>query len=1294
MKKIISIISFLVVALFHAQSLTNTENYLYTRTYLEAVTSEQPGAAQIQGVQYLDGMGRTVQTVAIKASPGGKDLVVPSEYDASGRKTKDFLPQPVDTQNGAYIQGIGESSVNAYYGISNAYSEIMYDKSPLGRVLKSAAPGTEWQISGMHTQRMEYLSNDAGEVKKYRAVTSWNASAQINDVSITTAPDDAYTTNGFYNANTLYKMVTKDENDHEVYTYLNSAKQTLLVRKINRKPDGTAENLDTYYVYNEFGNIAYVIPPKASVTALTAEVLNGLCYQYKYDKYNRVAEKKIPGKGWEYLVYDQQGRAVLSQDAKLRTTDNNFAKRGWMFAKYDRFGRTVYTGFFANTAERPAMQAALNNMSANANNNEAPSATPFTLNGLDIYYTSTAFPTESITVLGVNYYDEYPSGSPSPPSQIQGQSLLASVPTAMTSNGFTSVRSTKSLPTASYTKNVESDSWSSAFLWYDTLGRVIGTYGKNYLGGYTSTEAELDFSGATLKSFTYHARKSDEAGVVVKERFVYDAQKRLKQHYHQVDSRPEELLTENTYNDLSQVINKKVGNSLQSIDYAYNVRGWLTDVNKNQMGLTDLGGKLFAYKIKYTEREGIENPDPSQFPGKNVGPRYDGHIAEIDWRAVETIGDNPSMTPKRYGYAYDSTGRLLAGYYQNPANPYSKENTESLGYDLNGNISSLYRTAVMEGGSNTATVIDNLAYAYSGNQATAITDASQNFAGYEGGGGTIGYDSNGNMTSMPDKGISTIRYNYLNLPSALELSRNGNESVSVKYVYDADGTRLRKESTTTVNGISGSTASRKTTDYLDGFQYLTVENLSSGGGSELLMASSESQRAMEPQAYSTERKGGPGTIAVKTPGLQFFATAEGYYDYQKDQYIYQYTDQLGNVRVSYGRNSSGALEITDANDYYPFGMNHLKTGNAYFAQGSYKSYKYNGKELQETGMYSYGWREHMPDIGRWNGMDQLSEDYLSASPYAYVLNNPISLFDPDGRATMAAITAAMWNETPDGTNSYWYNSGNGGFTSYDGGDKGGHAGGGSLMYGSTVSYGGIFTMGDGVYTLPPLILSAPKSYQGNAALTSITLSFGIQNHLSTYLGMQMQSFDSMAGVRNDGPIQYVGGAGDFLGIWEVGGMALSGATDGRANYIMAALMVTRSGNTGGALKLLNAEKGILNAEGSGAFYSVAYEMKLASDLYPGKSSYLHFQAANKSLATAMASDAQFATGISNLGIKIPTSATGNILGKSPKNWVWHHNLDEGVMQLVPKTQHTVSSPFWKTMHPGNKGGMSIWGGGY
>ena len=101
--------------------------------------------------------------------------------------------------------------------------------------------------------------------------------------------------------------------------------------------------------------------------------------------------------------------------------------------------------------------------------------------------------------------------------------------------------------------------------------------------------------------------------------------------------------------------------------------------------------------------------------------------------------------------------------------------------------------------------------------------------------------------------------------------------------------------------------------------------------------------------------------------------------------------------MSFGKNSAGVLEITDANDYYPFGMNHMKTGNAFFGSGSYKSYKYNGKELQETGMYDYGARFYMPDIGRWGVVDPLAETSRRWNPYNYAYNNPIMFIDPDGR---------------------------------------------------------------------------------------------------------------------------------------------------------------------------------------------------------------------------------------------------------------------------------------------------------
>ncbi len=91
------------------------------------------------------------------------------------------------------------------------------------------------------------------------------------------------------------------------------------------------------------------------------------------------------------------------------------------------------------------------------------------------------------------------------------------------------------------------------------------------------------------------------------------------------------------------------------------------------------------------------------------------------------------------------------------------------------------------------------------------------------------------------------------------------------------------------------------------------------------------------------------------------------------------------------------LKKKDTNEYYPFGMNHLKTGNALFGQGTYKNYKYNGKELQETGMYDFGARQYMPDIGRWIVVDPLAEKMTRHSPYNYAFNNPIMFVDPDGR---------------------------------------------------------------------------------------------------------------------------------------------------------------------------------------------------------------------------------------------------------------------------------------------------------
>ena len=61
-------------------------------------------------------------------------------------------------------------------------------------------------------------------------------------------------------------------------------------------------------------------------------------------------------------------------------------------------------------------------------------------------------------------------------------------------------------------------------------------------------------------------------------------------------------------------------------------------------------------------------------------------------------------------------------------------------------------------------------------------------------------------------------------------------------------------------------------------------------------------------------------------------------------------------------------------------------------------YKFTGKELdEETGLYYFGARYYAPRESIWLSTDPLAEKYPNVSPYAYALNNPIVLTDPDGR---------------------------------------------------------------------------------------------------------------------------------------------------------------------------------------------------------------------------------------------------------------------------------------------------------
>ena len=956
----------------HGQ-LTQGENYVQTKIYLDYNELNQPTKVS-ESVQYYDGLGRPKQIINVKGSPLGRDVVVSVMYDQFGRQTRDYLPvSQNETKNGGiYTQTpvLSEYPVGDPTGVyagEKIYTEKILENSPLNRVQQQIKVGNDWIEKPV---KFEYTANVHEDyVRQYKVTTSW----------VEGRTDTAIELYQYFLPAQLYKNIITDEDGNKSIEFKNEKGQLILSRKVL----SNSENADTYFIYNEYDQVTFVIPPLAPAT-IDESSKEKLYYQYRYDVRGRLVEKKIPGKGWEYMAYDKANRLIMTQDANMRASGK------WLFTKYDKFSRVIYTGI-ANIGVQFIRQQVQDSIDYYINSGkpstEDRDTTGFNSAGMNIKYSNVAYPGDHIEkIYSVNYYDSYPNYDFNP-----------SFPTTsyLTETINSEGKSTKGMAVMNLIKNIEDDNWTKNYTYYDLRGRVIGIHSINHLGGYTRTELKLDFAGLTQEKNTYQVRKSGEVGISVQERFVYDQGNRLKEHYHKVDNKPEQLLAKSSYNELSQLINKEVGNNLQSIDYAYNIHGWLTNINPQQMLLPDLGGKLFSYKIKYNQRDGIENPDQLLFSGKNVKARYNGSVSEVDWRAIEAIGANPSTTPKRYGYVYDSLNRLTAGYYQNPLNSNSKENTESLSYDLNGNITSLYRTSVIEN-LNTATVIDNLEFSYIGNHAIRIKDNSKNKSGYEGKGSPIEYDLNGNMKNMLDKRITGINYNYLNLPNST-ISDMGQIVTSIDTKYNATGIKLRKEYNNTSIGIINTTWTKEVTDYLDGFQYFKKTTSGGGGETEFLSAPLESKFAYEQQAFRSESTDiARGIPNPKHPELQFLPTTEGYYDYQKEQYIYQYKDHLGNARISFGRNTVGNLEITDANDYYPYGMNHLKTGNAFFGQGSYKNYKYNGKELQENGMYDYGARMYMADIGRWSAIDPLAEKFFDFNGYNYVLNNPIKFVDKDG----------------------------------------------------------------------------------------------------------------------------------------------------------------------------------------------------------------------------------------------------------------------------------------------------------
>ncbi len=781
---------------YQAVTLSN-ENYVFTQVFQSPMQSEngiQYTKDVIESITYFDGLGRPKQQVGIKASPTAKDIVTHITYDQYGRQAKQYLPfeRPTGTSTplGSYASVDIVSDINTYYKSVydtdftvaadhqdfNAYSESIFEPSPLNRVQEQGAPGSAWKankdVDTDHTIKFDWDTNQLEEVIKFRIQFTGSDTESPTLVK-----------QEFYPVGELQVTITKDENwtvadgnNHTTREYTDKRGRVVLKRTYNTTPNtsggsaaaGGGEAHDTYYIYDDFDNLTYIIPPKVTtVDGVSATEMSELCYQYKYDYRNRLIEKKIPGKGWESIVYNKLDQPILTQDANLK------AEAAWLFTKYDALGRVAYTGKITITGKtRTLLQAEATAYSDDIWVDKTTTG---------IRYDDGGYPKVTTgETLTINYYDDY-------------EFDIAGLVSPGTVSGEAITNRTRSLPTGSKVKVLGEDKWITTVTYYDKKARPIYIASKNeYLNTTDTVESELDFVGKVLKTKTTHTKGSN-AAIVTVDTFTYDHMGRAKKQTQQINNQDTEVIAENTYDALGQLKSKKIGGGLQDVDYSYNVRGWMTGIND----VENLGNDLFSFGIHYNK------------PKESLGAYalYNGNISETIWK---TVNDN---TKRGYVYGYDKLNRIIRATHSN-----GDYNVAGIRYDKMGNIIALNRNGHVNDEATLFGSMDRLSYTYDdGNKLLKVTDTGNKTYGFKDGTNTnddYDYDTNGNMIKDQNKGITSITYNHLNLPETVSIS-NSEGTGTISYIYDATGAKLKK------TAPSGS--SLITTEYTGNYVYRNNE---------------------------------------------------------------------------------------------------------------------------------------------------------------------------------------------------------------------------------------------------------------------------------------------------------------------------------------------------------------------------------------------------------------------------------------------------------------------------------------
>ena len=692
----------------------STRNYIRTRTMLN-----ETGSSYMDLIVYYDGLGRPFQTVFKGITPSNQNLVSLQEFDEMGRESKSWLPV-VSTSDYVAAGDFISNAPGSYNNDSRPYYQSVYEFSPLNRMVQQYGPGVAWH-SG-HSVTTEYLVN--------------TTISPLNCINYSVNSSGSLVNNGNYASSRLYVTKTIDEDDNIGYVFIDKLERAVLTRQMK---DNVPH--DTYYVYDDYGNLSFVLQPMYQDN----KNLSLYAFQYKYDERNRCVEKKQPGAETVKYVYDMTDKLVFSQDGNQRALGQ------WTFYLYDKFLRLTVAGVCnnANTASASSSTVTCTYVTSNGGL------------GNSGYFSSFVLTTPIIHQ--VNYYDNYDFRS------LTGFTNISYFPAALVD--------AKGRQTGSIITVLGSGTKLYSANYYDIKGRVVKSVSSNHMGGYETINTTYTFTGKPLTVQHIHTASGKNTQTELYT-YMYDHAERVTKIQYVLNGNTI-TLTSNTYDNLGRLLTKSLhGASANKLTYAYNIRDWLTEIKSTK----------FTQNLYYNVGNGVAC--------------YNGNISSMTWKSGDdgiygykfTYDNLDRMRNATYGEGVNITP---------PAGKNFSENVTD--YDLNGNIRGLQRYGKVGSNAYGKIDDLSITYVGNqfNNVTDAATDPlySGVFNFVDGNKSSIQeykFDANSNLVQDYNKKIAKIQYNSLNLPSALQFM-NGNRA---DYLFSSDGMKRRVTHKTAIANIS------------------------------------------------------------------------------------------------------------------------------------------------------------------------------------------------------------------------------------------------------------------------------------------------------------------------------------------------------------------------------------------------------------------------------------------------------------------------------------------------------------